>query len=132
MSCCPTDRPVSKSILWGYRPTADGPLSLSRFYHCPSSPICFFFTCHLSSPSLSLSVMLISSPLLCRSHSPSPSLPLLSLICSSIFALSVRPHKSQSALYHSLFLPLLFFFCPTHSLLLLLFQAANGEQNHHD
>lgn len=161
MSRCPTDGPVLKSILGLYRPTADCllPLSLSlslavsTFYHFPSPPIrfpfCFFtptatYLLHLSLPLLSRcqSLWLYRS----LSHTPSPSLPRLSLIWgliqpSTSFSLASHGVIAQIALsalmlhvslYHCLCLPLLFCFLLSHSPLVFLLQAANGEQNHHD
>lgn len=163
MSRCPTDGPVLKSILGLYRPAADCLLSLSlslslavsTVYHFPSPPVCFslplFFTLTLSPIfSISPSPLVSNVNLFARSRSPSPSLPLLSLISwphPAIFLLfplaSVSSHKSLCqlsrstcpsvtlSLFASSFFP--FFFCPpsnfllSHSLLVFLLQAANGE-----
>lgn len=154
MSRCPTDGPVLKSILGLHRPAADCLLSLSlslavsTFDHFLSPPICFScFYSHPLPPIFSISPpisspMSISLPLSCPisfSFTFSSFYSLLSVAPSShlspfLWPLTVSSHKSLCRLYVSLSITLFFSVqcLLSHSLLVSLSQAVNGEQNHND
>lgn len=122
MSRCPTDGPVLKSILGLYRPAADCLLSLSlavsTFFHFPSPPIrfsSFFSPTTAVTYLLNLALPLLSPVNLWCPDSPSPALPLFSLICGHIqpslhlffglsrFQCTNHPVSAYVFLYHSLF-----------------------------